>query len=87
MKELKPDVLTKSALGEDINFEKICKKPDSTAAERAVARLAVHPLLKKKIDVLKAAVKSFKDARQNAVEDKSSNSASKKNHSKDTVFK
>ncbi|XP_020754627.2 serum response factor-binding protein 1 isoform X2 [Odocoileus virginianus] len=60
-------------------------KPDSTVAERAVARLAVHPLLKKKIDVLKAAVKSFKDARQNVVEDKSSNSASKENHSKDTL--
>lgn len=28
-------------------------QPDSTAAERAVARLAMHPLLKKKIDVLK----------------------------------
>uniref|UniRef100_A0A8B9XAL3 Serum response factor-binding protein 1 n=2 Tax=Bos mutus grunniens TaxID=30521 RepID=A0A8B9XAL3_BOSMU len=85
MKELKPDVVTKSALGEDINFEKICKKPDSTAAERAIARLAVHPLLKKKIDVLKAAVKSFKDARQNVVEVKSSNSASEENHSKDTL--
>ena len=53
MKELKPDIVTKSALGDDINFEKICKKPDSTATERAIARLAVHPLLKKKIDVLK----------------------------------
>uniref|UniRef100_A0A8B9XAA4 Serum response factor-binding protein 1 n=1 Tax=Bos mutus grunniens TaxID=30521 RepID=A0A8B9XAA4_BOSMU len=60
-------------------------KPDSTAAERAIARLAVHPLLKKKIDVLKAAVKSFKDARQNVVEVKSSNSASEENHSKDTL--
>ncbi|KAB0385262.1 hypothetical protein FD755_000218 [Muntiacus reevesi] len=68
-----------------INNEGKCKDPDSTAAERAVARLAVHPLLKKKIDVLKAAVKSFKDARQNVVEDKSSNSASKENHSKDTL--
>lgn len=28
-------------------------QPDSTATERAIARLAVHPLLKKKIDVLK----------------------------------
>lgn len=28
-------------------------QPDSTATERAVARLAMHPLLKKKIDVLK----------------------------------
>ncbi|KAM6223416.1 serum response factor-binding protein 1 [Rhynchocyon petersi] len=74
MKELKPDVVTKSALGDDINFEEICKKPDSTATERAIARLAVHPLLKKKIDLLKAAVKAFKDARQN-VEVKSSDAS------------
>nr|XP_019583555.1 PREDICTED: serum response factor-binding protein 1 [Rhinolophus sinicus] len=85
MKELKPDIVTKSALGDDINFEKICKKPDSTATERAIARLAMHPLLKKKIDVLKAAVKAFKDARQNDAEVKSSKKASKENHSKDTL--
>ncbi|XP_059031749.1 serum response factor-binding protein 1 isoform X2 [Mustela lutreola] len=60
-------------------------KPDSTAAERAVARLAMHPLLKKKIDVLKAAVKAFKDARQNVVEVKSSETALEENHSKDTL--
>ncbi|XP_012788523.2 serum response factor-binding protein 1 [Sorex araneus] len=83
MKELKPDMVTKSALGDDINFEKICKKPDSTATERAIARLAMHPLLKKKIDVLKAAVKAFKDARHNEV--KSSKNASEENHSKDTL--
>ncbi|XP_011356582.1 serum response factor-binding protein 1 isoform X1 [Pteropus vampyrus] len=86
MKELKPDVITKSALGDDINFEKICKKPDSTANERAVARLAMHPLLKKKIDVLKAAVKAFKDARQNDSKVKSSEKASEENHSKDTSY-
>ncbi|KAF0885226.1 SRFB1 protein, partial [Crocuta crocuta] len=85
MKELKPDTVTKSALSDDINFEKICKKPDSTATERAIARLAVHPLLKKKIDVLKAAVKAFKDARQNVVEVNSSKNASVENHSKDTL--
>ncbi|XP_006871706.1 PREDICTED: serum response factor-binding protein 1 [Chrysochloris asiatica] len=85
MKELKPDVVTKSALGDDINFEKVCKKPDSTATERAVARLAIHPLLKKKIDMLKAGVKAFKDARQNVAEVKSSNT-SEENNSKDTMF-
>ncbi|XP_008575802.1 PREDICTED: serum response factor-binding protein 1 [Galeopterus variegatus] len=85
MKELKPDIVTKSALGDDINFEKICKKPDSTATERAIARLAVHPLLKKKIDVLKAAVQVFKDARQNVAEVESSKNASEENHSKDTL--
>lgn len=85
MKELKPDVVTKSALGDDINFEKVCKKPDSTATERAIARLAMYPLLKKKIDVLKAAVKAFKDVRQNDAEVKSSKKPSEENHSKDTL--
>ncbi|XP_010625565.1 serum response factor-binding protein 1 [Fukomys damarensis] len=82
MKELKPDTVTKSALGDDINFGKICKKPDSSATERAIARLAEHPLLKKKIDILKAAVQSFKDARQNTTEVKDTTEG---NHSKDTV--
>ncbi|XP_045427830.1 serum response factor-binding protein 1 isoform X2 [Pipistrellus kuhlii] len=59
-------------------------KPESTATERAIARLAMHPLLKKKIDILKAAVKDFKDARQNDAEVKSSTKASEENHSKDT---
>ncbi|XP_052598138.1 serum response factor-binding protein 1 isoform X2 [Peromyscus californicus insignis] len=85
MKELKPDVITKSALDDDINFEKTCKKPDSTATERAIARLAVHPLLKKKIDVLKAAVQAFKDARQNAPEAGSSKNTSEENQCKDTL--
>ncbi|ERE84658.1 serum response factor-binding protein 1 [Cricetulus griseus] len=85
MKELKPDVITKSALGDDINFEKTCKKPDSTASERAIARLAVHPLLKKKIDALKAAVQAFKDARQNAPEAESSKNASEESQHKDTL--
>ncbi|XP_075824789.1 serum response factor-binding protein 1 isoform X1 [Microtus pennsylvanicus] len=84
MKELKPDVITKSALGDDINFEKTCKKPDSTATERAIARLAVHPLLKKKVDVLKAAVQAFKDARQNAPEAQSSKNTSEESQCKDT---
>lgn len=86
MKELKPDIVTKSALGDDINFEKICKKPDSTATERAIARLAVHPLLKKKIDVLKAAVQAFKEARQNVAEVESSKNASEDNHSENTLY-
>lgn len=85
MKELKPDIITKSALGDDINFEQTCKKPDSTATERAIARLAVHPLLKKKIDVLKAAVQAFKDARQNAPEAESSKNASEESQCKDIL--
>lgn len=85
MKELKPDVITKSALDDDINFEKTCKKPDSTATERAIARLAVHPLLKKKIDVLKAAVQAFKDARHHAPEAESSKDTSEESQCKDTL--
>uniref|UniRef100_A0A8C8W4S9 Serum response factor-binding protein 1 n=1 Tax=Peromyscus maniculatus bairdii TaxID=230844 RepID=A0A8C8W4S9_PERMB len=85
MKELKPDIITKSALDDDINFEKICKKPDSTATERAIARLAVHPLLKKKIDVLKAAVQAFKDARHHAPEAESSKDTSEESQCKDTL--
>uniref|UniRef100_A0A8C7A4N8 Serum response factor-binding protein 1 n=1 Tax=Nothoprocta perdicaria TaxID=30464 RepID=A0A8C7A4N8_NOTPE len=38
--------------------------PKSTATERAIARLATHPVLKSKIAELKAAVKAFKDARK-----------------------
>ncbi|KAK2497810.1 hypothetical protein MC885_020361 [Smutsia gigantea] len=60
-------------------------KPDSTATERAIARLAMHPLLKKKIDVLKAADKAFKDERQNVAEVKSSKNVSEENHSKYTL--
>ncbi|XP_027623656.1 serum response factor-binding protein 1 isoform X1 [Tupaia chinensis] len=82
MKELKPDVVTKSALGDNINFEEICKKPDSTAAERAIARLATHPRLKKKTDALKAAVQAFKDARQNAPEVESLKNTSEENRPK-----
>ncbi|XP_020865171.1 serum response factor-binding protein 1 [Phascolarctos cinereus] len=87
MKEVKPDEVTKSALDDDISFEKICKKPDSTATERAIARLATHPLLKKKIDALKAAVKAFKDSRQNITEIESLKDSSEENYSEDTGVK
>ncbi|XP_044301884.1 serum response factor-binding protein 1 isoform X2 [Varanus komodoensis] len=63
MKEIKLDQVTKSALAREINFEIVCKKPNSTARDRAIARLTTHPLLKAKIAHLKAAVKAFKDAR------------------------
>ncbi|XP_021236064.1 serum response factor-binding protein 1 [Numida meleagris] len=65
MKEIKPDQVTRLALRKEVNFESVCRKPKSTANERAIARLATHPLLKPKIAELKAAVKAFKDARQN----------------------
>ncbi|XP_040396668.1 serum response factor-binding protein 1 isoform X2 [Cygnus olor] len=54
----------------DIASRRICSmilpgtKPKATASERAIARLATHPFLKHKIAELKAAVKAFKDARQ-----------------------
>ncbi|XP_053557573.1 serum response factor-binding protein 1 isoform X2 [Bombina bombina] len=65
IKEVKPDDVTKTALQKEINFEKICKKPGSTVQNRAIARLATHPLLRKKITTIKEAVKAFKDARRN----------------------
>ncbi|NXA14631.1 SRFB1 protein, partial [Sapayoa aenigma] len=65
MKEIKPDEVTRLALGTEVNFESVCRKPNCTAAERAMARLATHPTLKPRFVELKAAVKAFKDARKN----------------------
>ncbi|NXA78330.1 SRFB1 protein, partial [Thryothorus ludovicianus] len=65
MKEIKPDEVTRLALRTEVNFESVCKKPNCTAAERAMARLATHPTLKSRFVELKAAVKAFKDARKN----------------------
>ncbi|NXW56914.1 SRFB1 protein, partial [Eurystomus gularis] len=42
--------------------------PNCTATERAIARLATHPILKPRIVELKAAVKAFKDARKDPAE-------------------
>ncbi|NXB94663.1 SRFB1 protein, partial [Vidua chalybeata] len=64
MKEIKPDEVTRLALKTEVNFESVCKKPNCTAAERAMARLATHPTLKPRFVELKAAVKEFKDARK-----------------------
>ncbi|XP_067886001.1 serum response factor-binding protein 1 isoform X3 [Heterodontus francisci] len=64
MKDLKPDYVSKTALQRNINFEIVCKKPNSTVIERAVARIASHPLMSRKIVAIKAAVNSFKEARQ-----------------------
>ncbi|KFV46059.1 Serum response factor-binding protein 1, partial [Gavia stellata] len=43
--------------------------PNCTATERAIARLATHPILKPRFVELKAAVKAFKDARKNPAKD------------------
>ncbi|KAM6363672.1 serum response factor-binding protein 1 [Pluvialis apricaria] len=65
MKEIKPDEVTRLALRTEVNFESVCRKPNCTATERAIARLATHPILKPRFVELKAAVKAFKDARKN----------------------
>ncbi|XP_014808905.1 PREDICTED: serum response factor-binding protein 1 isoform X1 [Calidris pugnax] len=66
MKEIKPDEVTRLALRTEVNFESVCRKPNCTATERAIARLATHPILKPRFVELKAAVKAFKDERKNA---------------------
>ncbi|XP_015223243.2 serum response factor-binding protein 1 isoform X2 [Lepisosteus oculatus] len=63
MKALKPDEVTKAALQRNLIFEKVCKNPNSTTAERATARIASHPLISKKIIDIKAAIKAFKEER------------------------
>ncbi|KAF1419163.1 Serum response factor-binding protein 1, partial [Spheniscus humboldti] len=65
MKEIKPDEVTRLALRTEVNFESVCRKPNCTATERAIARLATHPILKPRFVELKAAVTAFKDARKN----------------------
>ncbi|XP_074022421.1 serum response factor-binding protein 1 [Numenius arquata] len=65
MKEVKPDEVTRLALRTEVNFESVCRKPNCTATERAIARLATHPILKPRFVELKAAVKAFKDERKN----------------------
>ncbi|XP_078422823.1 serum response factor-binding protein 1 isoform X2 [Cetorhinus maximus] len=66
MKDLKPDYVSRTALQRDLNFETVCKKPNSTVVERAVARIVSHPLMSIKVAAIKAAVNSFTEARQKA---------------------
>uniref|UniRef100_A0A8C6LSE5 Serum response factor-binding protein 1 n=1 Tax=Nothobranchius furzeri TaxID=105023 RepID=A0A8C6LSE5_NOTFU len=61
MKKLLPDLVTKTALQKNLNFEQVCKNPKATLSDRAVARIATHPQFNKKIESIKAAVKSFKE--------------------------
>uniref|UniRef100_A0A672IFT1 Serum response factor-binding protein 1 n=1 Tax=Salarias fasciatus TaxID=181472 RepID=A0A672IFT1_SALFA len=63
MKKLTPDLVTKTALQKNLNFEKVCKNPKSTISDRATARIASHPQFDKKIQAIKAAVKAFKEER------------------------
>ncbi|XP_044028433.1 serum response factor-binding protein 1 [Siniperca chuatsi] len=63
MKVLLPDLVTKTALQKNLNFEQECKNPKSTISDRAVARIATHPQFNKKIKDIKAAVNAFKQER------------------------
>ncbi|XP_068603448.1 serum response factor-binding protein 1 [Brachionichthys hirsutus] len=63
LKSLSPDLVTKSALQKNFNFEQVCKNPKSTISDRALSRIATHPQFKKKIEDIKAAVKTFKEER------------------------
>ncbi|XP_040271876.1 serum response factor-binding protein 1 isoform X2 [Bufo bufo] len=71
IKKLKPDDVTKTALRKEIDFDKVFNKANSTAETRAVARLATHPLLKRKISAINDAIKEFKEARMNQSEQES----------------
>ncbi|MED6277506.1 hypothetical protein CHARACLAT_014196 [Characodon lateralis] len=66
MKKLPPDLVTKTALQKDLNFEQVCKNPKSSISDRAVARIATHPQFSKKIKSIKAAVEAFKEERTKA---------------------
>ncbi|KAM3595740.1 uncharacterized protein V6R79_001962 [Siganus canaliculatus] len=63
LKDLLPDQVTKTALQKNLNFEQVCKNPKSTMSDRAVARLVTHPQFSKKIEIIKAAVKAFREER------------------------
>ncbi|KAF1381353.1 hypothetical protein PFLUV_G00153050 [Perca fluviatilis] len=65
MKVLSPDLVTKTALQKNLNFEQVCKNPKSTISDRATARIATHPQFNKKIENIKAAVQAFKAERVN----------------------
>ncbi|XP_061672345.1 serum response factor-binding protein 1 [Syngnathoides biaculeatus] len=64
MKVLKPDLVTKTALQKNLNFNEVCKNPNSTMSDRAIARIASHPQFKTKIENIQAAVKAFRDERR-----------------------
>ncbi|XP_026204814.1 serum response factor-binding protein 1 isoform X2 [Anabas testudineus] len=66
MKVLLPDLVTKTALQKNLNFEQVCKNPKSSISDRAIARIATHPQFNKKIENIKAAVKAFKEERLKA---------------------
>ncbi|XP_071997287.1 serum response factor-binding protein 1 [Engystomops pustulosus] len=68
IRKLKPDEVTKYALGNEVVFDKVFNNPSSSVEIRAVTRLATQPLIKEKIASIKEAVKAFKKARRNQAE-------------------
>ncbi|XP_019731185.1 serum response factor-binding protein 1 isoform X2 [Hippocampus comes] len=78
MKVLRPDLVTKTALQKNLNFNEVCKNPKSSMSDRAIARIASHPQFKKKIEDIQAAVKAFSDERR-----KGGKQAERKKKSKD----
>ncbi|XP_054253597.1 serum response factor-binding protein 1 [Indicator indicator] len=82
MKEVKPDEVTRLALRTEVNFESVCRKPNCTATERAIARLASHPILKPKFVELKAAVTAFKDSRKSPAKSSPSKKATSEEEAK-----
>ncbi|XP_015224581.1 PREDICTED: serum response factor-binding protein 1 [Cyprinodon variegatus] len=66
IKKLPPDVVTKTALQTKLNFEEVCKNPESKMSDRAVARIATHPQFSKKIESIKAAIEEFKEEHKKA---------------------
>uniref|UniRef100_A0AAY5EGD3 SRF-dependent transcription regulation-associated protein n=1 Tax=Electrophorus electricus TaxID=8005 RepID=A0AAY5EGD3_ELEEL len=68
LKALAPDNITKTALQQDISFQKVCQNKAASLSERATARVATHPDFSRRIQSLKDAVKAFSAERLNAVE-------------------
>lgn len=69
--------VTKTALQKNLNFEQECKNPKSTAADRAIARIATHPQFNKKIQDIKAAVVVFKEDRKKGGKEREKTKAGK----------
>ncbi|XP_068431757.1 serum response factor-binding protein 1 [Clinocottus analis] len=67
MKTLPTDLVSKTALQRNLNFDQVCKNPRSTILDRALARIATHRQFNKKIQDIKAAVKAFKEERVKGV--------------------
>ncbi|XP_034016486.1 serum response factor-binding protein 1 isoform X2 [Thalassophryne amazonica] len=63
MKTLAPDLVTRTALQQNLSFEQVCRNPKCKISERAVARIATHPQFNRKIQDIKAGIEAFKEER------------------------